>query len=259
MLHTWLRQPFNFRLLKNAFSTFHPVLQQIGRSFYIFILNLPWPIATWFTRMGGFWFLRVLHWVQADIFDKDGKPTRELQPKESADWMAMSGGPGPEQFSSSSSSSSAGEPEGYSESVRARIPDYGLTQKIRIYRENLIRAPWEKSLDTIVELSAIADASPRRSSSGAGLFDQGPPGALKAPATIVYGREDPAFSPKLVLSGLSDYLVKGSRVLVVEKGGHWLPFEKVGARVLERVVLEVVGQRGEGVSSMEGVTVLVKK
>jgi pimeloyl-ACP methyl ester carboxylesterase len=35
MLHTYIRQPLNFSLLKNALSTLGPVFSQLGRSFYV--------------------------------------------------------------------------------------------------------------------------------------------------------------------------------------------------------------------------------
>ena len=110
-----------------------------------------------------------------------------------------------------------------------------MSEKIRIYQDNLIWGTWEKSLETIVALSEI-DVSPSRSSSGAGLFEDGPPGAIKAPATIIYGKHDVAFEPRLALDGMTDYLTKESHVLQVETGGHWLPSETMGQKLIGAVL-----------------------
>ncbi|KAF2476913.1 alpha/beta-hydrolase [Lindgomyces ingoldianus] len=262
MLHTWFRWPFNPRLLKTAFATLQPVLLQTACSFYVFILNLPGPIANAFARMGNFWFLRLLHWVQAGVLTADSKFHRALSTQEAADWMAMSTGPGPGQFPTSklSLTNSDKPQQTYPQSVYTRIPDLGMSQKIRFYRENLILAPWEKSLETVVALSELDGMHPRRSSTGAGLFEDGPQGSLKAPATIVYGKQDPAFSPRLALDGIADYLVRGSKVVLIEKGGHWLPFEELGARVLERIVeWEFESLEGDMLGGLEEVKVMVEK
>lgn len=222
MLHTWIRCPFSLRLLKTAFSTFSPVLGQFARSFYIFIFNLPWPVATFFATMGNFWFLRIMHKMGAGLLGPDGKFARQFNNSEAADWLAMSSGPGLAQFTSGESA--------YPESARRRIKDYGMSEKIRIYRETVGLGIWEKSLETVVALSEIPIT---KHSSGAGLFEDGPPGALNAPTTMILGKRDPAFERRLALDGLPDYLTKGSQVLSLDGAGHWLPHEEFGSKVLE--------------------------
>jgi pimeloyl-ACP methyl ester carboxylesterase len=142
--------------------------------------------------------------------------------------MASSAGPGLAQLE---------ESNGYATSLKSRLPNNGMLEKFRIYREGLFRGPWEKSIETVVALSEIQTHAKRGSGgSRAGLFDDGPPGALKAPATIVYGADDPAFESQLVLGGIGDYLSKDSQVVVLEDSGHWLPLEELGSSVLEEVV-----------------------
>ncbi|KAF2264911.1 alpha/beta-hydrolase [Lojkania enalia] len=244
MIRTFFHWPFRPALVKSSLRTLSPVFGQIARSFYIFILQLPFPLAQLFTRFGNFWFLRVLHLVQARIITSKGKKDRRLTEKEKAEWMVVSSGPGVGQFPEGEASK---EHQGYSESVKQRIKDFGLRQKIRIYREHLALNPWEKSLATIVALSEI-EVPPSRSNSGAGLFEDGPPGALKVPATLIYGKHDPAFEGRLALEGISDYLVKGSQVLTVQKGAHWLPFEEEGINVLVETTLWALGDEKESLN-----------
>ncbi|KAF2875460.1 Alpha/Beta hydrolase protein [Massariosphaeria phaeospora] len=226
MLHTWTRTPLNTRLLKNALATLSAVRSQIGRSFYIFIFNLPWPLATFFATMGNFWLVRIMHSVAAGVLVK-GKLTRPMTPAEAGEFMAQTGGPGTAQITASSAA--------YSDELLDRTRDYGMREKIHYYREGLLLSPWEKSLETVVALSEIPPNA--HSSSASGLFDDGPPGALKVPATLIHGKDDSAFETKLAFEGLSDYLVKGSQVLVVGEGGHWLPLEKGGGRVMEETLV----------------------
>lgn len=254
MLHTYLRRPLNIRLLKNALSTLVPIISQLGRSFYVFIFRLPYPFSTSFVTFGNYWFLKLLHNVAAGLLRPDGSWSRKLGSKETAEFLSMSAGPSVTQIL---------EAEGeYPESVRKRAGDWGMSEKIRIYREHLLLNPWEKSLETVVELSEIP-TSLRRSSSGAGFLDEGPAGALKAPATVVYGIEDRSFDKRLGLEGLGDYLVKGSQLLTIAGAGHWLPFEGVGSKVLEEVVDWAMGDENEPLSetleAMKDVRFVVEK
>lgn len=226
MLHTWLQHPRSLGLLKNALWTISPILSQARKSGYIFVFNLPRPFANYAGRMGGMWFLRLLH----KLSRYPGKLTR----LEAADCMAGSLGPGavqcdPRNFGDVSEAH-------YPTSVNRRTHDGGWSEKIRLYREGLAFSPWTKSLELIVRLSELEPSTSRRSSSGAGLFDFGPKGCLNAPVTVVYGRLDPAFDPRMALEGMVDYLARGSQVVVLEKGGHWLPAERAGANVLEECV-----------------------
>ena len=180
--------------------------------------------ANYFSRFGNYWFLRLLH--------THANGGRKLAPKEAGEAMASSAGPGAAQIGEGRQT--------YHNSLRKRISHNGMLEKIRIYREGLFRDPWEKSIETIVALSELQSSSSR---SGAGLFEDGPRGALKAPATIIYGLDDPAFESRLALDGISDYLSKGSAVVPLEDGGHWLPLEKDGSGLITEVVLRALNGR----------------
>ncbi|KAH7135652.1 Alpha/Beta hydrolase protein [Dendryphion nanum] len=242
MLHTFLAHPFsNFRLLKTAYATSQPVFSQLKRSYYIFVLRLPGPIAKFFIRMGNYWFMGLLHMIQAGLISR-GKFLGKFSDKEAADWTAMSSGPGIAQFSEQI------DGQGYSESVRRRIADLGTSEKIRIYREGLMFNPWEKSIETVVALSEIP-TDPSRSSSGAGLFENGPKGALRVPTTLVLGKYDIAFERRLGTNGISDFLVRNSQVLYLGQSGHWIPFEPHAFPVVASIILWAL--EGEKVSLRE--------
>ena len=200
-----------------------PVFGQMGRSFYIFVINLPWPLAHFFATMGNFWLLRILHEVGAGLATRDRKFSRRHTSAEAAEWLATAG-PGLAQCTSGSGDLA------YPESVRHRVNNFGMPEKIRLYRESVAFGAWEKSLETVIGLSELPVG---KRASGAGLFEDGPRGSLAAPATIVVGQYDSAFDQRLTVVGIADYLTRGSQVLNV-KGTHWLPHEEVGSRVIEK-------------------------
>ena len=76
----------------------------------------------------------------------------------------------------------------------------------------------------------------RRSSTGAGLLDNGPPGSVRAPLTLFFGEQDPAGNAQLCLEGMGDYLSKDSQVFVLPGYGHWLPTEGNGGELLAKLI-----------------------
>lgn len=189
------------------------------------IFNLPYPLSNIFPTFGNYWFLRLLH--KAGIGRLGVDTYRPLTPREKGEAMASSIGPGAIQID---------EKDGYSITLKDRLAHNGMLEKFRIYREGLFRGTWTKSIETVVALSELQSNSKRSFSvSGAGLFDDGPRGALKAPATIIYGIDDPAFESRLALDGVNDYLAKDSHTIILEDSGHWLPLETKGSRVIAEV------------------------
>ncbi|KAK0647646.1 Epoxide hydrolase 3 [Lasiodiplodia hormozganensis] len=92
---------------------------------------------------------------------------------------------------------------------------------------------------------SYASRGSRRSSLsvGASLFDSssGPQGALRAPTTLVAGKDDVAFDWRLALEGIGDHFSKGGAVVVCEGAGHWIVREQVGLEVIRRIVGSVIG------------------
>ncbi|EAT80810.1 hypothetical protein HBH56_162070 [Parastagonospora nodorum] len=232
MLRTWIHTPTNFRLLKTALTTLDPVRSQFRRSFYVFCFHLPWPFSSFFATFGNYWFLRTLHSLGKGKARKDEKLIGRLDPKEAGEAMAMSTGPGKLQMSDSHVTR-------YGESVRKRMSDRGMSQKVGIYRDGLFIGKWEKSLQTtaaLFEIASAAGSTPHSSVSSDPLMGGAPEGSLKAPTTFMLGDHDPAFDQRLALSNAKDFLVGGSQVLLVKDAGHWLPLESGGRRVVEKTV-----------------------
>lgn len=227
MLRTWTRHPFNTSLLKNALKAFKPVLSQFSRSFYIFCFHLPAPLDAFFTSFGNFWFLRITHSLSLGPHEQGDNLLARLDPKAAADAMCMSTGPGLPQFLDQP----VGAPTArYGESVRRRIPDRGMAEKIRIYREGVFVGRWDKSLEITAALFQLRSGNDKVAGSA-------PVGAFRAPATLVLGERDPAFDLRLALDNVRDYLVAGSQVLLVKEAGHWMPSEPTARVVLGQIVL----------------------
>ncbi|KAH7082269.1 Alpha/Beta hydrolase protein [Paraphoma chrysanthemicola] len=240
MFHTWLQTPFHWRLLKNAAEALHPVRSQFRRSFYIFCFHLPWPFSNFFATFGNYWFLRLLHSLGKGKPQRNEKLLSRLTPKEAGEAMATSTGPGASQLSDLKGKSIIK----YGESVRRRVHDRGMAEKIRIYREGLFLGKWEKSLETTAALFDLAQASPNSNASSSlvgGISD----GALRAPTTLILGERDPAFEQKLGLNNVKNVLTASSQAVVIKDAGHWLPLEPAGRRVLEKTVLWALAASSE--------------
>ncbi|KAF2092334.1 alpha/beta-hydrolase, partial [Saccharata proteae CBS 121410] len=233
-LHTWSQNPSYLRLLRSAFATLAPIGKQIIRSGYVFAFTLPAPLPSWVSKVGDNWIQRHIHGLASQNMGVQIA---------AADALARSAGPGVEQCLSSDYKDGLT----YHMSVyqRALDGDDGWSHKISYYRNGLAMGRWEKSLETIVALSELETLPPlggrRRSSSGVGLFEEGPKGQLKARSTIVVGKQDKAFELKLGFEGIGDFLVRGSCVVIVDGSGHWLMLEREGLEVMVKAVEWAVG------------------
>lgn len=116
------------------------------------------------------------------------------------------------------------------------------------YRDGLLTQPWNKSLETLTTLLDFESPSqPRRHSSGASLFSENLPGALKAPITVLWGADDPVLMKELCLDGIGDYLAKGSEVVSLKGLGHWgVPCNGFGVQVLEEVLARMMERDYDG-------------
>ncbi|USP78465.1 catalytic hydrolase [Curvularia clavata] len=234
MLHTWVSSPLNTRLLKNSLNALKPITGQFRRSFYIFIFGLPWPFRNVFSTFGNYWFLRILHSLGKSQPGNSLKKGGSIDPIEAAEAMACSTGPASAQLQTKTASGDT-----YAASLNRRLPDRGMAEKIRIYRENLFFGVWEKSLEITAALYNISSSAATAASSGSAagpLANTAPKGALKAPATLVIGQYEPAFDQRLALENARDFFVKGSQVVVVKGAGHWLQLEHTGRRILEKTL-----------------------
>lgn len=247
MLSSWKHTPSNFRLLIKAFANIKPVLKQIVKSGYIFVFNLPTPISSALGSLGDHWILRLLNAVTVEP-----DPKLPLSGTHGAETLASSVGPSPNQCDSpvskdatspSTDGSSKNGPQSglrYTESVRRRAKSGGWTAKLGLYRDGCLMRPWTKTLEVFWSLNQLSsDKALRRRSSGstAGLFEVGPEGALGAPTTVIWGREDVAIEDCIAVEGIADYFgARGSQLVLIGKCGHWTPVERLGAPIFETVV-----------------------
>ncbi|CAK43247.1 uncharacterized protein An18g04430 [Aspergillus niger] len=61
-------------------------------------------------------------------------------------------------------------------------------------------------------------------------------GALKACATVIWGKGDIALEPQICLDGLADYLVADSQLVELPLSGHFTPLEQESQVALEKAV-----------------------
>lgn len=248
MLHTWIRQPTNTRLPRNALNALSPVTTQFRRSFYIFCFNLPWPFSMFFSTFGNYWFLRILHSLNKGRAAKGEQLIGRLSPQEAGEAMAITAGPSLAQFDNALAKNKK-QTLRYGESVRKRIHDRGMAEKIRIYREGLFLDKWEKSL----ELTAALFELRNRSSSGNSISEL-VEGHLQSSATILMGEHDVAFDQRLAFNRIKDFLLPGSQVALIKGTGHWVPLEPAGKRIVEKIVLWALSKRLAGTEPFAGMS-----
>ncbi|KZF22210.1 putative alpha/beta hydrolase [Xylona heveae TC161] len=249
MLKSAVQRPSESRhVIHTVIHTSLPLLSQLKKSGYIFMLNLPMPFTALFGRLGGYWWIRYVRGLE-----KGAKPS--FQGISVAELMASSLGPSKMEVASATPVG-----ERYPPSVTARLRSGPWPEQIRLYREGLAWGTWEKSLETLGILFNLDDG--RRPSSGAGLFEEGPLGSLKAPATIIMGERDLAMEPRIALDGIGDYLFRRSQVIILPKNGHWVPIEDKGGALLEQVIQwagtsrqEKLSQRVNGLGTGAKITV----
>ena len=212
-------------LAKAAVGTLSPLLRQAKMSSYTFVFNLPLDLASFAGSMGNFWFLRHCN----EIALSKGHP---FESTAAAEAMASSLGPGLDECQTKT-------PDGqsYPKSVTQNATSGGFLNKIRYYREGMFAGQWQKSLETLADLHSIGlNGTTRRSSSGAGLIEDGPKGALSAPVTIVWGQKDLMLDQRIALDGIADYFARKSQVVMLPRSGHWTSVEQESQKAFERVV-----------------------
>ena len=238
MLKTWLGSPFNLRLLSRALSNLAPLLRQAVKSGYVFVFNLPYPMATVIGNVGDFWWYRYLNAVT-----EHPDPMKPLSGARGMDMLASSIGPSIRECTTAVNGSELA----YSDSVRQRASAGGNREKLTYYRHGLAFARWEKSIETLWELNQIQEQTDkRRSSSAATIFDNGPKGSLKAATTVIWGKSDIAIENAIALEGYNDFFtVKNSHLITISRCGHWSPVEKQAIPIFEEVLeWSITGEEG---------------
>lgn len=236
MFRLFLNAPWQHRsMLRKAICTVKPVLEQCLRAGFIFTYQLPRPLVYYLCTANNLAVLRSSHRaehgevVQYTICD-------------AAEALAATVGPAAEQRATWTKSG-----ERYSEPTARERPYEGIMQMTRYFSDGTVRDPWQKSAETVAALHSLRRGNElgRRSSSAA-VFDDGPPGALRARSTIVWGLKDRTFHRQICLDGIRDYLVSNSQVILLPRSGHSPQIESE-SRIALRKVIEwaVMGEKGD--------------
>jgi pimeloyl-ACP methyl ester carboxylesterase len=229
--------------LRKSFDTLKPLLIQFLLFGYIAAFHLPALMVGYLGTGGNFAFLR------GALRAAYGKDKSEWS---SADSMAAMLGPSQDDCKTRISEASVadGTPDGsvnalsYSPDVltRAQSPATSFLEKTRYYTDGAGTQKWQKSLETLAWLHNIeaedsnsSDIRRRRSSSSA-IFEPVHSGSLRAPATVLWGQKDQACTQRICLDGISDYLAKGSQVVLLPRTGHWTAVEKESRIAFGRVI-----------------------
>ncbi|KAL4793578.1 Alpha/Beta hydrolase protein [Aspergillus venezuelensis] len=241
MFKSFLSSPIRQRsLLFNAAKTLKPIFRQMWSSGYIFVFQLPETIIAYVGKGGNESFLKGIHRLSY------GK--QEYSITDAAECMAGSIGPSVEEGKTQTV-----DGQEYAASAVTRRAITSFVEMCSYYRHGTGLARWNKSLETIAGLHDIAqETGIQRTNSGAGLFDDGPKGALKANTTIVWGKADHALVRELCLDGISDYLCRDSQVVELENTAHWTPLEREGRTAITKAVeWAVKGEREDIGAVME--------
>ncbi|KAE8161053.1 putative capsule-associated protein CAP1 [Aspergillus tamarii] len=238
MFKTALRSPVKSRsTLCKAIKSLKPVARQLLLSGYIFVMQLPMPFVVYLGTGGNYSFLKLAH--------KGSYGNSPFSPEDAAECMASSLGPSVEECRTQTS-----DGEGYPASVVKERVLGNFQHMARYYREKAATSRWQKSIETIADLHSISGGNElHRASSGAGLFDDGPTGVLKAHSTIIWGKADIALDPQMCLNGLSDYLVRNSQVVELPRSGHFTPLERESCAALIRAVAWAAGGEQEDIGA----------
>ncbi len=260
----------NFGCLSKSLRTLGPLLFQVLLFGYQFTFHLPYFLVTWLGTGGNCAYVRGAHAIA------HGEHKAEYKMMES---LAVTFGPSEVETDPTISYGMNGTGrEGYGESVvrRAKSQKEAWWQMTRYYTDGVAYRPWSKDLQTIADLYALENevsgsSSPmrRRSSSSASsaLFSDHYKGALRAPATILWGERDQACSKVICLDGIGDYLAKDSEVTLLPRSGHWTPIEQQSREALAKVIGMYAKNGDQRVPSTskyvsdvyEGATMMVRK
>ncbi|KAL4941479.1 hypothetical protein BDV06DRAFT_212624 [Aspergillus oleicola] len=241
MFNSFLSSPIRQRsLLFNAAKTLKPIFRQMWSSGYIFAFQLPETIIAYVGKGGNDSFLKSIHRLSYG--------EQEYSITDAAECMAGSIGPSAQEGKSQTT-----DGEKYADSAVTRRAITSFVEMCSYYRHGTGLARWRKSVETITGLHDIAqEAGTQRTGSGAGIFDDGPTGALKASTTIVWGKADHALVRELCLDGISDYLCRDSQVVELPNTAHWTPLEREGRVAISKAVeWAVKGEREDIGAIME--------
>ncbi|TKA70146.1 hypothetical protein B0A55_06528 [Friedmanniomyces simplex] len=199
-LTAWIRDPLKANLALSAWQSVAPLVTQMLMSSYIFMFNLPYAILTIMP-------LRTLEYL-LDWCHREGHHRHKVASKPGhvselflAESRASSFGPGSAECTSRDHKNST-----YSAAVLSRAttsPPGNWLQRIRLYREGLTSGKWTLA----PELQRYRPAP------------EGEGETFKCPVTVLFGLQDPALDPRVVLDGVERYFTGATKVATGD-GSH---------------------------------------
>ncbi|KAL4769322.1 hypothetical protein BDW60DRAFT_218916 [Aspergillus nidulans var. acristatus] len=239
MLRCFLRSPIQERsLLFNAAKSLKPIFFQLWRSGYIFAFQLPPLLIACIGSGANQATLKHIH--------KMSYGNQNYTPTDAAECMASTLG-----SSIHEGKTQTADGQTYAESAVTRPAISKFVEMCSYYRDGTATALWKKSTETITSLYGIAeDNGARCIDSDARILDDGPPGALKASTTVVWGQKDHALTRELCLDGISDYLPQRSQVVELPDSAHWTPMEQEGRVALVKVTEWAVNGEREDIGAV---------
>lgn len=235
MFKTALATPLSSRTpLLQALRTLGPVFRQLKMSGYVFAMQLPPSLVTYFLTGGNYSFMAAIH--------KGSHGRAEFTPSDEGTSMASSMGPS---LAESKTQTAGGE--SYPRTIKYTHDFANILNMAGYYRDGASVARWRKSVETVANLHSIAGGHElRRSNSGAGVLDEGTPGALQASSTVFWGQKDIALNPQICLDGMADYLVADSQVVMLTESGHFTPIEQESrVAMVKAVEWAIHGEKGD--------------
>lgn len=232
---TALAAPLSSRTpLLQALRTLGPVFHQLKMSGYVFAMQLPPTLVTYFLTGGNYSFMGGIH--------KGSHGRGEFTPSDEGTSMASSMGPS---LAESKTQTPGGE--SYPSTIKYTHDFANVLNMAGYYRDGASVARWRKSVETVANLHSIAGGNElRRTNSGAGLLDEGTPGALQASSTVFWGQKDIALNPQICLDGMADYLVADSQVVMLPESGHFTPIEQESrVAMVKAVEWAIYGEKGD--------------
>ncbi|KXT11053.1 hypothetical protein AC579_1971 [Pseudocercospora musae] len=201
-----------------------PVLSQVSKSSYTYMLTLPLPLAKILPRLTRC-LIKLAHDLQYKQF-------ADQSPQALAYRLAMSYGPSLE---AASEPGATGRSYGKSVIERARTwPPGDWDGRIRLYAEGLLREVWTQP---------FSGACKPQSAETKTLH-------FKCPVNIIFGLQDIALDPRIVVDGIEKYFVSNDamadptqeKIIRLPDCGHWSMIEEGGVRALDKVLTEILKQ-----------------
>ena len=202
-----------------------PVLSQLGKSSYTYMVTLPLPLAKLIPSL-------TLSLVRfAHSLEYKGKPPPS--PEELATRLAMACGPGPKESISTAEKGSAYGPSVYARSKTAMPGDWD--GRVKLYAQGLLRKKWTPSYPGYVAGKVLPAEFEGKH--------------FKCPVSFMFGLQDIALDPRIAVDGIENYFIQEekasrayqkSRVIRLSNCGHWSLLEKDGLQALNEVLQLVV-------------------